>query len=722
MSIWQMLEYFLVVSIVALLLLAMKRLFHDKLDARWHYLIWMVLGVRMLAPLSMDWLKSPLSLFEAIPVNFWTKLWALRAERAGIVNLLEGLRSVYLVGALVFLGYYLMVALMVHIKVFRMNKADKELCDNLSAIAEKYGLKSCRRVRVGEGAMPCVCGLLSPVLVLPVEGVPEEVIVHELLHKKHGDVLINYVLHIVRILNWFNPLIWYVTAVILNDSEALCDQRVLELMTKVRRQSGKVIDEGKTETDIVNDDALEKATDSAAVEKNYGNILLRMASKKKLHGFKIGTTNMANSCRNMHTRIKRIVDFRRVPEGVGFVALCITIILSVASIGYCEAKNIVSCGVEDKKDLERVMLRALTYEAETKEQALYLYLKAMKEMNPIYLMAVAPKEELPALEEWIWEMFSQDKFVRWIIRDKSYIGNAANADYYSPAEWLNFREEILENPWFVYDGNYMTDCRIYNLCGDGKRGTATAELSVKEQGGTSFVNWVLELLYQEGWKVKRILEEVHTESRWQEEPKPMIMAEGTSGDWSVQALGYNEARFFSLFQSNFGWQIYQGSIPTVKEKEEMAEYPKQFDMQYKNTYVYAVYQGDEQLDGKKINIAFHSFTEEEFIQDAGSGMSWAELPLETLMEQEVYLARDALGEAKKWSGDNSPDLEEIGSVNYSSSDGKAWRAIDGNAIENDKRILISGGGGGYDGWDGTEKLHFIAWIYYDGVCVEVIRQ
>ena len=653
MSIWQMMEYFLVVSFVALLLLAMKRLFHDKLDARWHYLIWIVLGVRMLAPLSMDWLKSPLSLFEAIPVNFWTKYLALKAERVGILYLLEGLRFVYLIGTLVFLVYYVVVALVVRIRVLRLDKADKELCDSVAAIAEKYGLKSCRRIRVGEGAMPCVCGLLSPILALPTEEVPEEVIIHELLHKKHGDVLINYTLHVVRALNWFNPLIWYVTAVILNDSEALCDQRVLE--------------------------TLEKTADRAGVEKIYGNILLRMASKKKLPDFKIGTTNMANSYRSMHTRMKRIVDFKRVPTGVGFVALCITIILSVASIGYCEAKNIVSCGVENEKDLERVMLRALTYEAETKEQALYLYLKAMKEMNPIYLMAVTPKEEVPALEAWILEMFRQDKFVRWVIRDKSYIGNAANADYYSPAEWINFREEILENPWFVYDGNYMTDCRIYNLCGDGKRGTATAELSVKEQGDTSFINWGLEIIYQEGWKVRRLSEEVHAESRWQEEPEPMIVAEGSSGDWSIQALGYNEARFFSLFQSNFGWQTYQGDIPTVKQKEENAEYPKQFDMQYKNKYVYVVYQGDEPLTGKQINIAFSSNTEEEFIPESGS-------------------------------------------ANYSSSDGKAWRAIDGSAIENGKKILVSGGGGGYDGWDRTEELHFIARIYYDGVCVEVIRQ
>ena len=95
MSIWQLAEYSLVVSVVALLILGMKRLFHDKLDARWHYFIWLVLGVRMVVPFSLNWLKSSLSLFEAIPVHYWIRIWRLKAERAGIMHFMEALPKVY---------------------------------------------------------------------------------------------------------------------------------------------------------------------------------------------------------------------------------------------------------------------------------------------------------------------------------------------------------------------------------------------------------------------------------------------------------------------------------------------------------------------------------------------------------------------------------------------------------------------------------------------------
>ena len=347
MSIWQIAEYSLVVSVVALLILGMKRLFHDKLDARWHYFIWLVLGVRMVVPFSLSWLKSSLSLFEAVPVHYWIKVWRLKAERAGILHFMEALPKLYLVGVLLFGMYYVSTAIVVRIKILRLKKADKEIYDFVNRVAEKYGLKACKRIRVSRKAMPCVCGLIYPTLVLPEGKVSEEVILHELLHQKYGDVWINYGLHVVRAINWFNPLIWYVTALILNDSEALCDQRVLSCMTN---------------------------KNELPAEKIYGNLLINMAVRKGTRSAKIGTTNMANSYRSMHTRIKRIADFKKVPVGLGFAALCITLLLSVSAVSYCESIKIVSYGIEDEKDLDKVHFSLSLFEAYAKG-----YLSAVKE-------------------------------------------------------------------------------------------------------------------------------------------------------------------------------------------------------------------------------------------------------------------------------------------------------------------------------------------------------
>lgn len=658
MSIWQIAEYSLVVSVVALLILGMKRLFHDKLDARWHYFIWLVLGVRMVVPFSLNWLKSSLSLFEAIPVHYWIRIWRLKAERAGIMHFMEALPKVYLVGVLLLGIYYVLTAIMVRIKVLRLKNADEEIYDFVNRVAEKYGLKACKRIRVGRKAMPCVCGLICPTLVLPEGDVSEEVILHELLHQKYGDVWINYGLHVVRAINWFNPLIWYVTAVILNDSEALCDQRVLSCMTN---------------------------KNELPAEKIYGNLLINMAVRKGTRSAKIGTTNMANSYRNMHTRIKRIADFKKVPAGLGFAALCITLLLSVSAVSYCESVKIVSCGVEDENDLERVILRALTYQAESKEEALYLYMKSMIEMNPIYLLPVVPKEEAALLEKWIYEMFRQDRFIRWQVDGKTYVGNAEDAFYTDTVSWINFREKMIENPWFVWNGNRMTDCWIYNFHGNDTRGLATAELYVVEDE-VLYVNWDLELLYENGWKIKRLGEKVFKESAWQSDQEPLILTEAEGGDWLITAFGYNEANFNSLCFTNTGWRVYQGKVPTLREKEEVAEYPQQFDMQYKNTRVFATYQGEKNLENTRISLVC-----------------------------QMYDTAEEVASIVK-------EPQEIKESNYASSSGESVRHTNRERVEKGDKILLTGGGGGYDGWLGTEELHFLVWIYYDGECVEVIKK
>ena len=730
MSIWQVVEYSLVVTIVALLLLAMKRVFHDKLDARWHYFIWMVLAVRMIVPLELEWLKSPLSLFEAIPVNYWTRLWALKSSRTGIAQAVQAILPWYLAGVVILASYYLVVAVMVRIRSIRLKDADSATCERVAVIARKYELKPCKRVKIAYKGSPYVCGLIRPILVLNMQEdsglmfseqtLLEQVIVHELLHKKHGDVLINYALHLVRVVNWFNPFIWYVTAVILNDSEALCDQRVLELMrVHSATKAAKAHDAMQMSESKEKSGAMET---SEATEKNYGNLLIRMAEKKSMHSPGIGTTNMANSYRSMRTRIKRIADFRRVPSKVGFVALCITIILSVSSIAYCDGKNIISSGVKDEKDLNRVLLRAQLYEARTPEEAIYLYLKALKDMNPVYLMAVMPEEEIPIYEEWIINMYRSDRFIH------SSDGTVVQK------HWINYNWEMKEhsdfsqNPWFTQNGDRMRFCNIYGLKWEESNGTAVARITIDEpdKENDTFLWWELQLMKEDGWKVRRMKEYVGEDAY---APQPVIAASGQSGDWMVYVEGQNEASFSSIFQSNSGWQFYSNG---QRSTEETQEYPKQFEMIYKMKELYVTYLGDEPLYDTTVEVILKSFTQEEYEEMADAG-----LPLEQFASQKnslpelvaygVLEARPLWQELARMSGDEAMDEaetmdEHIAGGYISSSTGAAYRRYDGSKLESGQKMLLSGGGTGYASWKETDTLHFIAWIYYNGECVEVIVQ
>ena len=144
-------------------------------------------------------------------------------------------------------------------------------------------------------------------------------------------------------------------------------------------------------------------------------------------------------------------------------------------------------------------------------------------------------------------------------------------------------------------------------------------------------------------------------------------------------------------------------------KEEAAEYPQQFDIQYKNTRVFATYQGEEPLENIQIRLVCQMYDSAEEVALIAT-------------ENEVKDVEEAWQEAREWSGDTSTEPPEITSGGFSSSSGEGSRYLNGKTVEKGDKILLTGGGGGYDGWLGTEELHFIVWIYYDDECVEVIKK
>ncbi len=794
MNVWQLAEYTMMVSVVALLLLAMKRLFHDKLDARWHYLIWAVLAVRMVVPLDLEWLKAPLSLFRGVPVEYWVRYWSVKAERAGMSGVMEALLSWYFAGAGLLGIYYLVIALVVRVKVLRLPKAEQSVLERTEEIALRYGLKPCKRVRISKMDGAFVSGLLRPILVLPAEtaaediaakqsaakgNIAEEVIVHELLHQKHGDVLINYVLHLVRVVQWFNPLIWYVTATILNDSEALCDQRVLEQMQKLREENGKNCSEMMDLQELdanqlvcvedVQENLHKKDCEKFknSIEKKYGMLLIDMAEAKGLRSARIGTTNMANSAKSMRTRIRRIADFKRVPEGIGFAALCITLILAASGVSNAETKNILSCGAVTEADMEHLMTRALTYEAETKEEALYLYIQALQGMNPIYMLPVLPEDELAAYEDWMHEMYNQEKYMVVVgyDDDKAYLGATEDMLHKEIPRWISYdalSEELKDNPWFTHEGLKMTACSVYNL-----EGQPVLKFFLQEGDG-KYVTQQLELLYENGWKVRKLSEEVHLKKQ---EPEPMLYTTGQQGEWKVEVKGWDEGYFpevvTGMFNEDFGsdgvnpfgvLDNYSGAAYEARELEERAEYPEDFTMSYKYIRIDATYLGQElsqrgEADSEEgaasrfVSFETILFSKEEWLEqgeamlqaerqklyatdvsaghasreDIGQEASGQEYYVRT--ESGEYLLQTESGDYSMEEFENMTDAKlPEGRTHHGrhTIDSPGWYWLEASEITPGEPIQLEWHGSGYQTWEPDEEIHFITKIYYDDVCVEVL--
>ena len=95
-------------------------------------------------------------------------------------------------------------------------------------------------VRSSPGLLePGVVGLFRPILLVPADIIQrltprqlEAVLLHELCHVRRRDNLASAVHMIVEAVFWFHPLVWWISARLVEERERACDEEVLRLGTE----------------------------------------------------------------------------------------------------------------------------------------------------------------------------------------------------------------------------------------------------------------------------------------------------------------------------------------------------------------------------------------------------------------------------------------------------------------------------------------------------------
>lgn len=393
-NLWTVLYFTLGITLTGLMLVLFKRLFRDKLSARWHYLVWLVLLVRAILPenlrlfstgfaLNTLWISGMKRLRAAVELGRNSLLSTPFGMGGGEISLLkkmpfsawsltDRLFAVYLAGVAAVLLYDALLYARLRLEIRKGAAATPSLREKIRKTAEKYDLPTQKSVRICKGIeTPFLCGMVRPILVVPesmAETIDEKVLLHEMLHLKHHDVLVNFLLHLLQALNWFNPFVYWLCRIIRNDSEALCDQRALE----------KLCGEEKRE---------------------YGMLLLDMADSRCAS--RIGTTSMANGARNIKTRIGRIADFGRVPKGAAFATACITVVLCLASVSFAYQPNYFDTSkVETAEDLRLTLEDARFFEIPSAEMAISILYEAFEERDLAKLALTVPEEEFDTYRDW----------------------------------------------------------------------------------------------------------------------------------------------------------------------------------------------------------------------------------------------------------------------------------------------------------------------------------
>ena len=383
-NLWSVLAQTLALSVAALVLLAAKRLFLDKLSPRWQYGVWAILALRALLPaglLGRTLVPGGRVVLEAARLQVELPLSSVLTDPYGVTEVLapvplfpRGLPApgsitdvlfyVYAAGVLLLTLWFFLSYARLRAAIRRGLSPAPEVLAQVEGVAARYGLKAPRLVVVLPGLESAfVCGPLRPVLALPDRPVDDKVLLHELLHLRHGDVWAGVGVCALRCLHWCNPLIWYCCDRIQNDCEALCDQRVLERLEGEERRA-------------------------------YGVILLSMADGRYARA--PGTSSMANGGRNIKARIQAIARFRRYPAGMALASGCVAVVLALTCLGGVSGAAEVPGGT-DRGAL--ALAQAQLNRPTTVAGALDTYAKAILCDSPVYFSMVLPEAE----RECVWQ-------------------------------------------------------------------------------------------------------------------------------------------------------------------------------------------------------------------------------------------------------------------------------------------------------------------------------
>ncbi|NHM33849.1 M56 family metallopeptidase [Neobacillus terrae] len=265
-------------SILALGILVIKAIFRQRLSAKLHYYIWILLVLRLIVPIDI---QSHISFISFIP-NEQKKLDPHFIAEQYVPNIIQtstittestpsiedsnaladpgiigGIFSydtaavLWIIGVSSILLYILCVNILMRAKLKKCSACEREdLIEILEA--EKSKLKVNSKIKIiysNYSKSPAVYGMIHPKIIIPEELIdkltPEEfrfVLSHELTHIKNKDLVVNTLLMIVKAIYWFNPLIWYSLNQVKQDCEVACDASVIStLKTEEVKKYGQTI-------------------------------------------------------------------------------------------------------------------------------------------------------------------------------------------------------------------------------------------------------------------------------------------------------------------------------------------------------------------------------------------------------------------------------------------------------------------------------------------------
>lgn len=267
----QTIKLSIMASVAAIIIWLIKLLFKNKLSSAWHYYIWFIIIIRLLLPYS---LSSPVSIYNTVNIDKTMPKTTINSSTMQIINnptavntksnyhnndfnqnsyqsILHILSIVWVI-VLGIAGIYLLSIYTIFcFKIKSENDfRDVKICDTLEQCKKAMNIRRNIKIKNSKSVQtPCITGLITPVILIPeclVHKLTNDdvkyIIIHELAHFKRKDILINFIVILLNLMHWFNPILYFSFKRLKQDAEISCDAKALSyIKTKDHKKYGNTI-------------------------------------------------------------------------------------------------------------------------------------------------------------------------------------------------------------------------------------------------------------------------------------------------------------------------------------------------------------------------------------------------------------------------------------------------------------------------------------------------
>ena len=225
--------------------------------------------------------------------------------------------AIWIFGAVVIMAYVLNTARQLKRKYKEAFTCDMQTQKLFQSILRDLKLEQSRvKIDIKQSyhvKIPCIVGIIHPVIILPVKTYTEEelqyILMHEIIHYKQKDILLKWISIVLCACHFYNPFTWLLLIQIQKWSEFTCDYKVCQYTRTVSKYFEVLIN---------------AATDEG--------IKARLASHFVEHKHEL--VERAKKMKNVYGRKKRSKICVVIVLGIAFVLSSITV--SAVTVGSAE--------------------------------------------------------------------------------------------------------------------------------------------------------------------------------------------------------------------------------------------------------------------------------------------------------------------------------------------------------------------------------------------------